>query len=184
MHAASLNFFLQANPPSPLVIGISIAALIISIAGFSLSFYVFRKTRTATLYSDIDGRYLELIKLAITNPGFVDPDRTKDYKNQFKGEDLLKYERYAFAAWNVIETIVDRRGDDLLAETWDPVIVEENKLHRWWLNHKDNQHKFKKSFWRFMLAHRCCFPCPDCTKLATKCDRCKELQAMVNTPST
>ena len=183
MHAASLSFFLQSNPPSPIVIGISITAILVSAAAFVFSIISFKKTRTATLYSDIDGRYLELFKLAIANPGFVDPALTENYKEHFEGNELLKYERYAFAAWNIVETIVDRRENDLLAVTWDPVIVEENKLHRWWLNDKDNEHKFKKSFWRFILNRCREFPCPDCVKLTTQCNRCKELHAMVNTPS-
>ena len=136
-------------------------------------------TRTATLYSDIDGRYLELIKLAITNPCFVNPNFTQDYGNQFKGDELLKYERYAFAAWNVVETIVDRRGNDLLAQTWDPVIEEENRLHRWWLNNKANERKFKKSFWKFMIENSDKFPCPSCKALKKECPRCAELKAMI-----
>jgi hypothetical protein len=121
---------------------------------------------------------MELLKLGITNPTFVDPTNTAAYKTKFRGNELLKYERYAFAAWNIVETIIDRRGNDDLEKTWYPVIREENSLHRRWLNDVDNQHKFKKEFWEFMIDNKETFPCPDCID-NPPCRRCAELQRMV-----
>lgn len=151
-----------------------ILSLVISIVALRFSVISWRKTRTATLYSDIDGRYMELLKLGITNPRFVNPDLTKKYDTEFHGDELLMYERYAFAAWNIVETIIDRRQDKQLKKTWDPVIKEENSLHRRWLNSKDNQLKFKKEFWDFMVGNEE-FPCPDC-KGTSLCPRCSELR--------
>ena len=155
---------------------VSIISGLVSITALFFSFISWRKTRTATLYSDIDGRYMDLLKLGITYPEFVNPHNTTNYPDRFK-EDvslLLRYERYAFASWNIVETIVDRRDNNDLRETWDPVIKEENRLHRKWLNHKDNEQKFKKDFWNFIIGNED-FPCPDCNGKSL-CPRCDELR--------
>jgi hypothetical protein len=165
---------LKSNPIAAISAVVSTIAVSISFTALLFSMISWRKTRTATLYSDIDGRYMDLLKLGITNPEFVDPANTKNYKANFNGKDLLKYERYAFAAWNIVETIVDRRDNHDLSRTWDPVIKEENRLHRWWLNDKDNEEKFKKDFWNFIIGNEH-FPCPDC-KGKSLCARCAELR--------
>ena len=152
---------------------------ILSSIAIIVSIWSFKVARRATLYSDIDGRYLELIKLGIANPKFVNPDLTKNYRENFSDDELLKYERYAFAAWNIVETIYDRRKDEKLFKTWKPVIMEENRLHRRWLNDKENQHKFKNDFWKFIIGNED-FPCPECEKMkdVPLCPRCKELKDM------
>ncbi|HEX5603646.1 MAG TPA: hypothetical protein VFX63_13900 [Pyrinomonadaceae bacterium] len=124
---------------------------------------------------------MELLKMGITNPEFVNPENTTVYPEKFKDDVslLLKYGRYAFAAWNIVETIADRHGNRDLKKTWYPVIKEENRLHRKWLNNIDNQHKFKKDFWRFMLKNHRAFPCPDCQG-DSLCGRCAEIWRMVN----
>ncbi len=78
-------------------------------------------------------------------PKFLDPKNTSNYKNVFKGDDLLRYDTYAYVSWNICETIYDRK-DDKLFETWEPVIVAENKLHRKWFDNPENHHKFKDRF--------------------------------------
>jgi hypothetical protein len=165
--------FLKSNP-------VSILSLIVSIVALRFSYVSWKKTRTATLYSDIDGRYMELLKLGISNPSFVNPALTKEYKTKFPDDKLLQYERYAFAAWNIVETIVDRckeTQDTQLSETWYPVIKEENSLHRCWLNNKENKEKFKDAFWDFMIGNEK-FPCPDCEGKSL-CPRCSELRATI-----
>ena len=169
--------FIKSNLIAVIAAGISLTSATISLTSLRFSIKSWGKTRTSTLYSDIDGRYMELLKLGIANPEFVDPVYTSDYKTKFKESDLLKYERYAFAAWNIVETIIDRRTEDDLEKTWDPVIREENWLHRRWLNDRDNQHKFKKEFWRFMIENKKAFPCPDCSD-NVPCPRCAEIERM------
>lgn len=156
-------------------------AVLVSAAAFCFSIYNFVKTRTATLYIDIDARYYDLLKLGMANPDFVNPTLTREYKTKFEGNELIKYERYAFAAWNIVETIFDRSGNKELRETWYPAIKEENSLHRTWLNHEENQHKFKKSFWKFMLDNRKAFPCPACQEQNgnSLCRRCSQLHGIV-----
>lgn len=121
----------------------SVVALIISI-------YTYKLTKREQSYADIDNLYLELLKLGMANPKFVNPKYTCNYKEQFTDEDELhKYECYAYIAWNICETIRDRK-DTSLYETWKPVIVAENKLHRRWFDNPENHHKFKARFRAFI----------------------------------
>lgn len=171
---------LKSNPIAAIAALVAGISAVISLTSLVFSIASWRKTRTATLYSDIDGRYMELLKLGIANPEFVNSANTTEYKTKFKDElSLLRYERYAFAAWNIVETIIDRHKNKDLSKTWYPVIEEENKLHRKWLNNRENERKFKKEFWEFMLANSRAFPCPDCEN-GTRCDRCTELLRMVH----
>lgn len=154
---------------------------VMSLLALIFSGISFKMARRATLYSDIDGRYLELLKLGINNPKFINHKLTSKYKESFEGEYLLSYGQYAFAAWNIVETICDRREDRKLFKTWKTVIKEENRLHREWLNGGENQHKFKNDFWRFIIGNSD-FPCPSCQKTdrGRLCPRCRELKAMAD----
>ena len=168
----------QLNPAAGLSATAASLALIVSLGAFVLSW----KSRTATLYSDIDARYMELLKLSITNPDFVNPEITNHYTSYFKDKNrLLAYEQYAYAAWNIVETIVDRRVKRQLRTTWYPVIKEENRLHRAWLNEPENHHKFKKEFLDFMLKHNSTFPCQNSEegKERCLCDKCNDVRALV-----
>lgn len=124
---------------------IGVISMILSIIAFITSVYVFCKSKREKTYADLDTLYLELLKLAMQHPDFVNPSYTVDYANMFKDKDLWKYKTYAYIAWNICETIYDRR-DDILFETWHSVIFAENKLHRKWFDNPENYHKFKDSF--------------------------------------
>jgi len=172
----------QSTPFAAVSALVAILALIISFRAYSFSKKSFKRTRTSTLYSDIEARYMDLLKLSINEPDFVDPALTNNYPKNFKDRKLLlAYEQYAFAAWNIVETIIDRREDGELQRTWDPVIKEENRLHRAWLNAKENQHKFKKEFWDFMLSNNKFFPCLSSEegKEECSCKRCNDLRTFV-----
>jgi len=114
-----------------------------------VSFYTFYKLKRERSYADIDCLYLELLKLGIQYPKFVDAKNTSNYKNAFKGEELPRYEIYAYISWNICETIYDRK-DEILFETWKPVIVAENKLHRRWFDNPENHYKFKDRFRQYI----------------------------------
>ena len=114
-----------------------------------ISLYTFNKSKREQSYADLDCLYLELLKLGIQYPKFVNPKSTLDYKNIFKDDELHRYETYAFISWNICETIYDRK-DDVLFETWKPVIVAENKLHRKWFDDPANYHKFKDRFRKYI----------------------------------
>ena len=124
-------------------------AVVFSGMAIIVSFYTFYRSKREKSYADIDCLYLELLKLAMQYPKFLDTKNTSNYKNAFKGDDLLRYETYAYISWNICETIYDRK-DEKLFETWKPVILAENKLHRKWFDNPENYHKFKDKFRQYI----------------------------------
>lgn len=108
--------------------------------------------KSITIYSNIDGLYLELLKLGIEHPKFVNPEYTSDYINKFEDCEKRQYELYAFIAWNICETIFDRRNDFLTFKSWEPVLRHEAKLHREWF--EGNQDKFKEEFKRYVINNK------------------------------
>src|SRR6266478_6225361 len=121
---------------------IAIGSPIISIGSFISALYVYRKARAITLYSDIDRLYLELLKLGIDHPTFVDPDYTQDYEHRFRDkEETTRYELYAFIAWNICETIFDRRDNTATRVSWEPILKFESELHRAWFEKEERGEK-------------------------------------------
>ncbi|BCU67678.1 hypothetical protein HS7_11150 [Sulfolobales archaeon HS-7] len=128
--------------------------LTVVLSGFAAIFSIitFIKNERDVTYSDIDSAYMEVLKLGIEYPKFRDPAYTRNYKVAFKDpQERLQYETYAYIVWNLCETIYDR-NDKVLFETWEPVIIAENKLHRAWLEEPENHHKFKRRFLEFVRS--------------------------------
>jgi hypothetical protein len=106
--------------------------------------------RTAWAYRDLDFLYLEVLKLGIENPNFVNAELTNRYPEAFEGAERLRYDAYAFLTWNVCETIFDRQSDDDLYQTWLPIIRVENRLHRHWFEVEENRLGFKEPFQNYV----------------------------------
>lgn len=130
-----------------------ILAITVSAAAITISLVSFLKSRTITMYQDLDRLYFEILKIAVEHPEFVDPKATLDYPRSFAGREKLQYETYAFMVWNFCETIADRRKHRALYETWQPVLNAENKLHRDWFDNSENSHKFKTEFRTFIAKN-------------------------------
>jgi len=123
-----------------------IVTIVLSAFALGFSIYNFYRSRTVAMYQDLDRLYLELLKLGIANPGFVNPSLTRDYKKNFEGDKRLQYELYAFMVWNVCETIHDRRDIKGFFRTWECIIKVENDLHRDWFDSEENRCRFKDEF--------------------------------------
>ena len=123
-----------------------VITIALSAIALLLSIYNFNKTRMVNFYQDMDRLYLELLKVGIANPDFVNPDMTCDYRNKFERNQRLQYELYAFMAMNICETIYDRKASKSFFRTWECIIEIENRLHRCWLEDGDNKRRFKKDF--------------------------------------
>jgi len=132
----------------------AILALTVSAVALLVSIWVHRRTRSMTLYSDIDRLYLELTKLAIEHPDFVDPAHTDGYLSKFDSKERAKYELYAFIAWNICETIVDREDDRLTFQSWEPILALESTLHKTWFEIESNKNRFKESFKTYMKQNQ------------------------------
>jgi len=137
-------------------------ALIFSSTAIVVSVLSFLKTRRVNLYQDIDRLYLEVLKLGMGEPDFLDEEKTRVYEDSFSEDKdkLSKYNAYAFIVWNVCETIVDRMNertffmkDKGLIETWEPVVRTESARHRAWFDNEDNAAKFKTEFRTFIRTH-------------------------------
>lgn len=129
---------------------INICTIAISFIAIVVSIYAARQSRNDTLYQDLDALYLEILKLGMANPRFVNPDYTLNYKVAFQGDELHKYQTYAYMVWNVCESIVDRREDKKLFATWKPVLDVEYRRHHAWLNAAENHHRFKTEFMTYI----------------------------------
>lgn len=125
---------------------IDFLTIIVAVIALFISIFTYKLTRREQRYADIDNLYLEVLKLGIQNPKFRDINHCQNYKKEFETiEERCKYECYAYIVWNICETIFDRKDSELF-ETWKPVIIAENKLHRQWFDNPENHYKFKKSF--------------------------------------
>lgn len=128
-------------------------SLALSSAALSLSVWTFQRQRTETAYADIDKAYADLLRLAIHEPRFRDPQITRGYYRLDPRDPFrLQYETYAYMMWNLMETIWDRQqdrhGQFHVSPTWIPVVVEENRLHYTWFKH--NLRLFNPSFQQFV----------------------------------
>ena len=126
------------------IITLSLSATAIIVSGL-VSFYTYTKSKTVTCYQNLDGLYLEVLKLGMEHTSFVNRELTRDYKKNFSGVEKIKYELYAFMVWNVCETIYDHRSDGVF-KTWECVIKVENNIHRNWFDTEDNHCRFKPEF--------------------------------------
>ncbi len=131
-----------------MLIGI-IAALLSGIAVF-ISVHTFYATKRDSAYSSFDEAYMMLLTAALEHPHLRNMEYTKDYKNKFSKEDLIRYEIYAHMCWNFCETIYDK-SDKHLIKTWLSAIYIENQFHRGWFEENKEEDKFKKEFTNFIL---------------------------------
>jgi hypothetical protein len=106
------------------------------------------------IYMDIDKQYADLLRKALDMPELRNRARTSTYfllppTDAFRE----KYHVYAYLCWNLVETIhdaqLDKSGHFISSETWEPVILEEFRLHLEWF--RRNVHLFKDRFRRFVL---------------------------------
>lgn len=129
---------------------IEMISLAVSGIAFLVSIYAARQSRSDGLYQDLDALYLEVLKLGMSHPRFMNPAYTLNYKTAFQDDELYRYQTYAYMVWNVCESVVDRRDDKKLFETWKPVVHCEFRRHHAWLNDPDNHHRFKDAFLKFV----------------------------------
>jgi hypothetical protein len=69
---------------------LAIVTTCMSVLAVGFSFYAFTRSKREQAYSDLDALYIELLKLGMQYPRFVNPKYTSDYKRHFSDEDELK----------------------------------------------------------------------------------------------
>lgn len=118
------------------------------IIGAILKFLI-DKVQHHKTYTELDNLYFEALKLGMQDSRFRDYDYTSSYKTRFSGGDRIRYETYAYIMWNICETAYDNtRKDASNKKTWEPIIREENRLHRAWFRDSTTvtNIKFKTEF--------------------------------------
>jgi hypothetical protein len=121
------------------------------LSAFAIYLYIvlWKKDKTDGSYDVFDSFYKDILFKGMEHPELRNPTYTKDYQNKFSDNELVRYETYAFLTFNFCETLYDRGNENLL-HTWQDVIFVEMHLHSNWLNHPDNQKKYKKEFLDFL----------------------------------
>lgn len=122
----------------------SVATLLAAVAILLYVIFWFRD-KTTNSYDVFDATYMELLKIAMDNPSFRNPEYTLHYETAFVGDEKIKYELYAFMCWNFCETIFDKQDKELM-KTWKVIIESESQLHLKWFKNPNNNAKFKSSF--------------------------------------
>ncbi|MFY7668906.1 MAG: hypothetical protein ACOVQG_09200 [Crocinitomicaceae bacterium] len=122
---------------------------LLSAVAIYLYIVLWKKDKTDGSYDVFDSFYKDILFKGMEHPELRNPTYTKDYQNKFSDNELVRYETYAFLTFNFCETLYDRGNENLL-HTWQDVIFVEMHLHSNWLNHPDNQKKYKKEFLDFL----------------------------------
>jgi hypothetical protein len=122
---------------------------LLSALAIYLYIVLWKKDKTDGSYDVFDSFYKDILFKGMEHPELRNPTYTKDYQNKFSDNELVRYETYAFLTFNFCETLYDRGNENLL-HTWQDVIFVEMHLHSNWLNHPDNQKKYKKEFLDFL----------------------------------
>jgi hypothetical protein len=116
---------------------------LLSAIAIYLYIVLWKKDKTDGSYDVFDATYKDILAIAIDNPELRNNELTNKYNEVFSGNDLIKYETYAFMSLNFCETLFDK-GNDELMKTWEVVLNIEYNLHKKWLNDPKNRAKFKK----------------------------------------
>jgi hypothetical protein len=122
---------------------------ILSALAIYLYIVLWKKDKTDGSYDVFDSFYKDILFKGMEHPEMRNPEYTNDYKNKFTGNELVRYETFAFLTFNFCETLYDR-GNEALLYTWQDVIFIEVHLHNNWLNQPENQQKYKKEFLDFL----------------------------------
>lgn len=131
-------------------------SIVIAFLSLIISFLVSMNSQSKNDYIEIDNQYKDLLAMGIKNPKLRDPQIASHYKElkESDRETYFKYCAYAYMMWNFLETIYDfgsKKKNSSLGTIWEPVLIEENKLHyRWFL---DNRRLFRKSFQDYVINY-------------------------------
>jgi hypothetical protein len=60
-------------------------------------------------YRELDQNFMDLIKEGLKYPHFWVEEKTKNYRNSFLGEEKDRYEIYSLLAWNICESVYDKK---------------------------------------------------------------------------
>ena len=123
-----------------------IIPIIIALVSLGMAIFAYKKSTDFYKYQEVDQIYMEVLKMGIEYPSFVDLSKTKNYEKHFYGDEKIKYENYAYIVWNFCETLYDR---EMIDTTWEGALRLENNLHSDWFK-KNNEKLFKQPFIKYI----------------------------------
>jgi hypothetical protein len=123
---------------------------LLSALAIYLYIVLWRKDKSDGAYDVFDSTYKDILSIAIDSPELRNPELTQNYRESFTGNELVKYETYAFMTLNFCETLFDK-GNLELMKTWEVVIKIELDLHQSWFYKSENSMKFKKEFIDYLM---------------------------------
>lgn len=97
--------------------------------------------------------YYEILKIGVEHPEFLDPEKTRKYKDWEKSapEIFFGYGAYAQICWAHAEDIYDTKLSKLyLRKLYAPTFKRYNELHGVWL--RENASMFPKGFRKFVIS--------------------------------
>ena len=101
--------------------------------------------------------YYEILKIGLEHPEFLDPEKTRNYKDAWGSdpENFFSYEAYAQICWAHAEDIYAAKFSKIFArKLYAPSLEGYKKLHGVWL--RDNASMFPmKGFREFVISLKC-----------------------------
>lgn len=74
--------------------------MVAALEAIGVSLYTYYKTYDFYRYQELDNMYMRILKIGIEHPSFRGISKTKDYENNFKDQEKIPYENYAYTGWN------------------------------------------------------------------------------------
>ena len=84
----------------PITIGVDSLAMVAALVAIGVSLYTYYKTYDFYGYQELDNMYMRILEIGIEHPSFRGISKTKDYENNFKDQEKIRYENYAYIVWN------------------------------------------------------------------------------------
>jgi hypothetical protein len=123
--------------------GLELAKLLMTFAGaIGVVWYWNVKRHALEQYRYLDASYYNLLQAYFDHPGYGDDARTRNYRDSFKGDELLRYHYFAMRVHSTMESLFDLSGGRIPRE-WLPIFRHHTALHRAWLNDHRRLHETK-----------------------------------------
>jgi len=139
---------LAANADAITAIAAVLAAIAGTVAG-GITLLVYRSNKKANNYRYFADLYYEILRRGLDHPEFLDPKKTRKYKEVFNRKKRIQYNNYARMCWAHAFDIYDVSDfKDYFIRLYSPTFERYNGLHGVWL--LDNTSTFSLDFIEFV----------------------------------
>ncbi len=125
-------------------------SVLVAAGSVAFWFYQARNVTSLTHYTYLANKWYEIKEKEFANPDLVEIACTTDYKSSFKGNDLGRYNIFAWMCWGHAEdTFLNGWHND---PGFNPTIRWYKKNHLTWLLDEENKGKFDEAFIKYVLS--------------------------------